>query len=59
MFRALMTCPEADCSAAYDAVGTLDELQLLACDCGCTLEIERLAETDEARGESIEICALA
>ena len=56
-----MICPEGDCAAAYDAVGTLEELQLLACDCGCTLEIDRLAESAEApkRGAAFELVALA
>jgi hypothetical protein len=61
MFRALMICPEGDCAAAYDAVGTLEELQMVACDCGCTLEIDRLAESDENTrpGVAYELVALA
>jgi len=47
MFRALVTCPDDDCAEAFDAVAELEQLEALICDCGCTLRIERLSESDE------------
>lgn len=53
MFRATVICPDDDCADAYDAVAELEELEALICDCGCTLRVERLSESDQkvARGE--------
>jgi hypothetical protein len=42
----MITCPEVDCAAAFMAIGSLDELEALVCDCGCTLTVERLMEHD-------------
>jgi hypothetical protein len=47
MFRALLICPEDDCAEAFDAVGELEQLEALMCDCGYTLRVERLSETDD------------
>ena len=47
MFRATVTCPDADCAEAFDAVAELEQLEALICDCGCTLHVERLSESDE------------
>jgi hypothetical protein len=46
MFRATVTCPDGDCAEAYSAVAELEQLEALICDCGCTLHIERLSESD-------------
>ena len=48
MFRALLICSDDDCTETFEAYGTLEELQALACDCGCGLEIVSLEEADEA-----------
>lgn len=60
MFRATLTCPDAACATVYDAVGSLGELQLLACECDCTLQIELLSETDFAprAGSAFELVSL-
>ena len=44
MFHALVVCSEENCAEVFEAWGTLEELQALACDCGCTLEILTLSE---------------
>jgi hypothetical protein len=44
VFHARLICSDGDCDEAFDAWGTLDELQALACDCGCALEILALSE---------------
>ena len=47
MFRATVICPDDDCAEAYSAVAELEELEAMICDCGCTLQVERLSESDE------------
>jgi hypothetical protein len=48
MFHATLICSDGDCDATFEAWGTLEELEALACDCGCTLEILTLDECDDA-----------
>jgi dihydroorotase len=53
MFRALLICGESDCAEVFEAYGPLEELEALACDCGCSFELLELSEHDEpapARG---------
>ena len=47
MFRATVICPDGECAEAYSAVAELEELEAMICDCGCTLRVERLSESDE------------
>ncbi|MEA2429429.1 MAG: hypothetical protein QOF37_3057 [Thermoleophilaceae bacterium] len=57
MFHARLICSDDDCAEAFDAWGPLEELEALACDCGCALQILALSEAGEeaqlelARGE--------
>jgi hypothetical protein len=44
MFHAQLICSDGDCDETFEAWGTLDELQALACDCGCALELLALSE---------------
>ena len=46
MFRALFRCAESECAEVFEAYGPLEELEALACDCGCTLELLEIAEVD-------------
>jgi hypothetical protein len=39
MVRARLLCSGEGCAALFEALGTLDEIEALACDCGCALEI--------------------
>lgn len=40
MFTAVLACPDADCAAELIVeAGTVAELEALACECGCALEI--------------------
>ena len=50
MFRALLICSDEDCAELFEAYGSLEELEALACDCGCSLEILTL---DDAEGEQL------
>jgi hypothetical protein len=49
MFRALLHCSDGDCAEMFEAYGSLGELEALACDCGCSLELLEISELD---GES-------
>ena len=53
MFRALVICPDDECAEAFDAVAELEQLEALICDCGCTLQVERISEDERKldRGE--------
>jgi hypothetical protein len=44
VFHARLTCSDGDCDETFEAWGTLEELEALACDCGCALEILTLGE---------------
>ena len=46
VFRALLVCSDGDCAEAFEACGSLEELEALACDCGCTLELLEIMELD-------------
>jgi hypothetical protein len=48
MFHARLICSDGDCDESFEAWGTLDELEALACDCGCALELLSADETDVA-----------
>ena len=37
--HARLICSDDDCTDVFEAYGTLEELEALACDCGCALEI--------------------
>jgi hypothetical protein len=52
MFRALLICSDEGCDELFEAYGTLEELEALACDCGCALHVVSLqdAEGQEQRG---------
>ena len=47
MFRALFLCADSDCAEVFEAYGSLEELEALACDCGCSMELLEISETDE------------
>ena len=61
MFRATVTCPDDECAEAYSAVAELEQLEALICDCGCTLHVERLSESDDSlnRGDAFELTLLS
>ena len=47
MFHARLVCSDGDCAETFEAWGTLEELEALACDCGCTLEVLSWDEADD------------
>jgi hypothetical protein len=44
--HARLICSDSDCDETFEAWGTLEELEALACDCGCALEIVAVGEAD-------------
>ena len=51
VFHALLICSDDECTETFEAWGTLEELEALACDCGCALQILTLGGCEEASGE--------
>lgn len=39
MVFAVLICSDDDCTERFEAYGPLEELEALACDCGCALAI--------------------
>jgi hypothetical protein len=52
MFHATLICSDDGCDETFEAWGTLEELETLACDCGCTLQVLTL---DECDGEDVRV----
>ena len=42
-----MICGDGDCAETFEAYGPLDELEALACACGCVLEVLEISEVGE------------
>jgi hypothetical protein len=55
--RALLICSDDECTAVYEAHGRLEEIEALACSCGCGLAVVGWPEPAEA-GE-LELTVLA
>jgi hypothetical protein len=54
MVRARLICSGEDCAALFEALGALGEVEALACDCGCALELLAWPEpADDATGELV------
>jgi hypothetical protein len=47
VLHALLICSDDDCDETFEAWGTLEELEALACDCGCALAVLALSEAAE------------
>jgi hypothetical protein len=48
MFYALLICSDEGCADQLEATGTLEELDALACDCGCALQVIAVSEVELA-----------
>ena len=46
MFHALLICSDTDCAEVFDAYGTLEELEALACDC-YDIDKKEIADLDD------------
>jgi hypothetical protein len=55
MLHALLICSDDECTDSFEAWGTLEELEALACDCGCALQVISLSEFDGGEGRPVEL----
>jgi hypothetical protein len=46
MVHALLVCSDNDCPTELETAGTLEQLEELACDCGCTLQLIAISEVE-------------
>jgi hypothetical protein len=51
MFMALLICSDEACAEERETWGTLEELESLACDCGCALQILELSGVEFVEAE--------
>ena len=59
MFHALLTCSDEDCTETFDAwASSIEELETLACDCGCALTMLWVDEADDSRMTELELMPL-
>jgi hypothetical protein len=58
MLRAVLICSDDECTEVYEAFGSLEEIEALACDCGCGLAIVGWPEPDEGDGRAPRPVAL-
>ncbi|HEX8066971.1 MAG TPA: hypothetical protein VF520_10635 [Thermoleophilaceae bacterium] len=47
MFLAILICSDDECTEVFEAYGPLEELEALACDCGCALEVISVSESHD------------
>ena len=59
MVHVLLTCHDSDCDAVFEAYGPLAELETLACDCGCALQIVRWLDDVRGARDEVELVRLA
>ena len=48
MLYAALICCDEDCTDVFEAYGSLEELETLACDCGCALQVISISEVADA-----------
>lgn len=56
MVRARLVCSDEGCEAVFEALGPLEEVEALACDCGCSLQV--LAWPEPAGGPEATLVVL-
>ncbi len=57
MVRAILVCSHGECTEVFEAYGPVEEIEALACDCGCALQIISISEADpeQARDHGLEL----
>jgi hypothetical protein len=58
MFFALLICSDEACTNELETWGTLEELEALACDCGCALQLIALSEVEFVEPEPVVLFEL-
>ncbi len=51
MVTGLLVCSDDECTEVFEAVGTVEQLLTLACDCDCALELIGWPDRVEGVGE--------
>ena len=59
MVHARLICSDDECTAVFEAYGPLEEIQALACDCGCGLEIVGWPDELPEPAPGVELLELA
>jgi hypothetical protein len=60
VFHALLICSDEACAEELEAFGTrLEELEALACECGCALQMLAVSEIEFERAAPPVVLALA
>jgi hypothetical protein len=60
VFHALLICSDEACAEELEAFGTrLEELEALACECGCALQMLAVSEIEFERATPPVVLALA
>lgn len=59
MLHALLICTDEDCTDVFEARGSLEELEALACDCGCALHVVSLMGDYGDRASGFELAPAA
>jgi hypothetical protein len=52
MVYALLVCSETECTDEFEAFGTLEDVDALACECGCALQLISVSDTEPARPDT-------
>lgn len=52
MLYAALICCDEDCTDVFEAYGSLEELETLACDCGCALQVISISEVADTNADS-------
>ena len=47
MVRAILFCSHGECTDVFEAYGWLEELEALACYCGCALQVTSVSDAAE------------
>jgi hypothetical protein len=60
VFHALLICTDETCAEEIEAYGTrLEELEALACECGCALQLIAVSDVEFLRARTPELLDLA
>jgi hypothetical protein len=59
VYTAVLVCSDDECTERFEAYGSLAELEALACDCGCALQIVGWAEPVASHDTSVHLAIAA
>jgi hypothetical protein len=60
MVRAVLICSDDECTAVFEAYGALEDVERLACECGCGLQVLGWPEAvGNGRAPELELTLIA